>query len=88
MPGIICHVLRDNASEKQVFDREGAVVRSERTDEGNRGAPVAAVNLEIAIERPDHRVNVLFTHADQAGIGKRHGEIGVGGEQTAVAPAP
>ena len=38
---------------------------------------MASVELEIGIDGKDPRSVVKFGHADEAGVGERHGDVGV-----------
>jgi hypothetical protein len=45
-----------------------------RCDSGNHLALVAAVDLEVTVEREDDTLLIELRHPDQAGIGQRHGD--------------
>ena len=44
-------------------------------------AAVASIAFEIGVGGHDNRVGEGFTHADEAGIGQAHGDVGVFGTQ-------
>ena len=54
-----------------------------RGDEWNRLATVLAIDVEIAIQRPDHTDGVDFRHAHEAGIGEGQRSVGVAAQEIA-----
>ena len=52
-----------------------------RTDQRQRPALVAAIDAEVGVEGEDGGFGPEFGHADEAGVGEGHGDVGVAGHQ-------
>jgi hypothetical protein len=46
-------------------------------EQGDFLAAMPAVNFEIRVQGPDEAISGQFTHSNEIGICKRHGDIGI-----------